>query len=323
MRAIGLMQGNKASYRKNIIALGLNPAWQKILLFPELIPGEINRAVSVSQSPAGKGINFARAAKAWGGNVVVCQFIGGVTGENIIRELKSRTIKEISVKTGAPTRTCTTCLCVKKGETTELIEPASRVSPSAVKALKKAVMENLPLCSGLSLCGTYPEGVGPDFYADIATAAREKGIPVLLDGFSGIIETLERGVQILKVNMTEFGRITGERDIYKGAKSFFRKYDVELVAVTAGHSNSYLFDRSGVSYEYFLPSIPKIINPIGAGDTVSAVLFCELLKGTPPHESFRLALGAGTASCLNLLPAEFEVGEARKIADRIKCVKSK
>ncbi|MFA6291591.1 MAG: PfkB family carbohydrate kinase [Victivallales bacterium] len=314
------MQGNKASYRKNIIVLGLNPAWQKILLFPELIPGEVNRASSILQSPAGKGINFAKAAKTWGENVTVCQFIGGLTGENIIRELQNSNIREISVKTDAPTRTCTTCLCQKKGETTELIEPSSRVSPSAVKALKKAVVDNLPLCSGLSLCGTYPEGVGPDFYADIAAAARKKGIPVLLDGFSGISETLESGVEILKVNMTEFGRITGERNIYKGAKSFFRNYDVNLVAVTAGHSNSYLFDRSG-GYEYALPSISGIINPIGAGDTVSAVFFCEFLKGTPPHEAFRLALGAGTASCLNILPAEFKVGEARTIADKIRCAK--
>ncbi len=320
MRAIGLMQGNKNSSRKNVIVLGLNPAWQKILLFPELIPGEINRAVSVSYAPAGKGINFAKAAKTWGGNVTVCQFIGGVTGENIRRELKNRKIRDISVKISAPTRVCTTCLCEKKGETTELIEPASQVSPSAVRALKKAVMENLSLYSGVALCGTYPKGVGPDFYADIAAAAREKGIPVLLDGFAGIRETLEQGVEILKVNSLEFSRITGEKNIYKAAKSFFRKYDVNMVAITAGRSNSYLFDRNG-GYEFFLPHTPRIINPIGAGDTVSAVLFCEYLKGTPPHEAFRLALGAGTASCLNLFPAEFKAGDARKIAPRIKCAK--
>ncbi|MFA6567710.1 MAG: PfkB family carbohydrate kinase [Victivallales bacterium] len=314
------MQGNKDSYRKNIIVLGLNPAWQKILLFPELIPGEINRAVSVSHSPAGKGINFAKAAKTWGGNITVCQFIGGITGENIIRELKNRKIKEISVRTTAPTRVCTTCLSEKKRETTELIEPASQVSPSAAKALKKAVMENLPFCAGVALCGTYPKGVNPDFYADIATAAREKGIPVLLDGFAGIRETLERGVEILKINSMEFGRITGGENIYKAAKSFFRKYDVNMIAITAGSSTSYLFDKSG-GYEFSLPRTPKIINPIGAGDTVSAVLFCELLKRTQPHEAFRLALGAGTASCLNLLPAEFKVVDARKIADKIKCVK--
>lgn len=313
------MQGNKNSCRKNIIVLGLNPAWQKILLFHELIPGEVNRAVSVSYSPAGKGINFAKAAKNWGGNVAVCHFVGGVTGENIIRELKVRKIKDISVKITPPTRTCTTCLCEKKRETTELIEPSFQVSQTAVKSLKKAVMENLPLCAGVSLCGTYPKGVNPDFYADIAANARKRGIPVLLDGVSGIRETLEQGLEILKVNRSEFGVITGEKNIYKAAKSFFRKYDVQTVAVTAGPSTSYLFDRN-VGYEFQLPDIPGIINPIGAGDTVSAVFFCEYLKGTPPHEAFRLALGAGTASCLNLLPAEYKVGDALKIAARIKCV---
>jgi len=321
MRAIGLIQVNKASFRrKGIIVLGLNPAWQKILTFPELITGGINRALSVSYSPAGKGINFAKAAKTWGTEVTVCQFLGGVTGENIIRELKARKIRDISVKVTAPTRTCTTCLSENKGEATELIEPASQVSPSAAKALKRAVMENLPFCTGVSMCGTYPKGVGPDFYADIAAATRKNGIPVLLDGFAGIRETLEQGVEILKVNRMEFTGITGEKNIYKAAKSFFRKYDVNSVAITSGHSTSYLFDRNG-SYEFSLPHTDGIINPIGAGDAVSAVFFCELLKGNPPHESFRLALGAGTASCLNLFPAEFKVGEAREIADKVKCVK--
>ncbi len=320
MRAIGLTQENKNSARKNIIVFGLNPAWQKILLFPELIPGEINRALSVSYSPAGKGVNFAKAATSWGGNVTVCQFIGGVTGENIIHELKIRKIKDISVKVTVPTRVCTTCLCKKNRETTELIEPASKISQSDVRALKKAAIENIPVCKGVALCGTYPEGVGPNFYADIATVARKSGIPVLLDGFTGIFETLKRGVDILKVNRAEFCSITGEKNIYKAAKSFFRKYDAKMVAITAGSSKSYFFDRNS-SYEFSMPLTPGIINPIGAGDTVSGVLFCELLKGTPPHESFRLALGAGTASCLNLLPAEFDVKEARKIADKIKCVK--
>ncbi len=311
---------HKPSSQKDIIVLGLNPAWQKILLFPEFIPGEINRAVSVSYSPAGKGINFAKAAKTWGVNVTVCQFIGGDTGENILRKLKDRKIKNISVVMAAATRVCTTCVCGKTGKSTELIEPSSNVSQSDARTLKKAVMEKLPFCAGVSLCGTYPKGVGPDFYADIAAAARKKGIPVLLDGFTGIRETLERGVEILKVNRMEFANITGEKNIYKAAKSFFEKYDVNIVAITAGHSNSYLFDRNG-GYEFSLPLTPKIINPIGAGDTVSAVFFCEYLKGTPPHEAFRLALGAGTASCLNLLPAEFNAVEARKIADKIKCVK--
>jgi fructose-1-phosphate kinase PfkB-like protein len=322
MKAIGLMQENKASYRKNIIVLGLNPAWQKILLFPELITGEINRASSVSYSPAGKGINFAKAAKAWGWrDITVGQFIGGVTGENIIRELKGRKIKDISVKITAPTRVCTTCICEKSGETTELIEPAGQVSSLAVKALKKALMDKLSCFSGISLCGTYPKGVGSDFYADITAAARKKGIPVMLDGFAGIRETLEQGFEILKVNMSEFGVITGEKNIYKSAKSFFRKYDVNMVAITAGRSNSYLFDKNGGAYEYSLPLISGIVNPIGAGDTVSAVLFCEILNGTQPHEAFRLALGAGTASCLSLFPAEFKIEQARKIADKIKCVK--
>ena len=121
--------------------------------------------------------------------------------------------------------------------------------------------------------------------------------------------------------MKNSAKLPVKKNIYKAAKAFFRKYDVNVLAVTAGPSTSYLFDRNG-GYEYSIPSIPGIINPIGAGDTVSAVFFCEFLKGTPLHEAFRLALGAGTASCLDLLPAEFKADKARKIAGKINCVSS-
>ena len=41
---------------------------------------------------------------------------------------------------------------------------------------------------------------------------------------------------------------------------------------------------------------------------------------SPLWRAAGFALGAGTASCLNLLPAEFKAGAARKIADKIKFV---
>ncbi|MFZ2657514.1 MAG: PfkB family carbohydrate kinase [Victivallales bacterium] len=316
------MRQDEVHRKRELIAVGLNPAWQKTLCFPEFIPGGVNRASSVSLFPAGKGINFARAASIWGAKAIVCQFLGGCTGKLVKDGLRNERISHISVELKSPVRTCTTCICVKTGEVTELIEPSAEVPSNSVRALKKKILEKIPSCAGIALCGTYPGGVGADFYADIASAGRKHGKLVMLDGFKGIEGTLERGISVLKVNRSEFCTLTGETDIFDAARTFFSRYDVRFTAITAGPSKAYVFERDGVC-EYKIPCCGKILNPIGAGDTVSAVLLAELARGAMPADAFRLALGAGTASCFNLKSADFSTAQARKFSDRIRIVKKR
>ncbi|OGV57705.1 MAG: hypothetical protein A2X45_19375 [Lentisphaerae bacterium GWF2_50_93] len=320
MKANGLMLQDEVHQKRELIAVGLNPAWQKTLSFPEFIPGEVNRASSVSLFPAGKGINFARAASIWGAKTTVCQFLGGHTGEFIKEGLREERIRHVSVELNSPVRTCSTCICMKTGKVTELIEPSAPVPSRYVRSLKKKILEKIPSSAGIALCGTYPEGVGAGFYADIASAGKEKGKIVMLDGFKGIGETLEKGVSVLKVNKSEFSSLTGKRDIFEAAKAFFRRYDVRFAAITDGPSKAYLFDMYGVC-EYKIPACGKVLNPIGAGDTVSAVLLTELVRGTSPAEAFRKALGAGTASCFNIKSADFSIARAGKFAQKIRILK--
>ncbi len=299
-----------------IIAVGLNPAWQKTLFFPQFIPGEVNRAVNVSLFPAGKGINFARAAKIWGAEVLVSQFLGGETGSLIKEGLKQEKIKHLTVDVASQTRTCTTCLCGKSNQMTELIEPSAKIPSRLANALKSKTIGKISLFSGVALCGTYPAGVDANFYADIAKAAKKMAMPVMLDCVSGIEKTLDAGINVLKVNKSEFSVLSGKKDILKGAESFFSKYDIQTIAITAGPDKAYLFQKKDF-FEYKLPDSGKIVNPIGAGDTVSGVFFSELLSGTIPHEAFRRGLGAGTASCLRLKSADFSPIKARDIARKI------
>ena len=134
-----------------IIAVGLNPAWQKTLFFPQFIPGEVNRAVNVSLFPAGKGINFARAAKIWGAEVLVSQFLGGETGSLIKEGLKQEKIKHLTVDVASQTRTCTTCLCGKSNQMTELIEPSAKIPSRLANALKSKTIGKISLFSGVAL----------------------------------------------------------------------------------------------------------------------------------------------------------------------------
>ena len=70
---------------KKIAVMGANAARQKTLIFDRLCPGEVNRAVSMSEIPSGKGINFCRAARNWNrAEAVVIQFAGGDNGKYLV-----------------------------------------------------------------------------------------------------------------------------------------------------------------------------------------------------------------------------------------------
>jgi hypothetical protein len=58
-----------------------------------------------------------------------------------------------------------------------------------------------------------------------------------------------------------------------------------------------------------------IINPIGAGDTVTAVLLSARVHGVPMPEAFATALAAGTASCMRLQGASFDIAVTRRLLE--------
>lgn len=58
-------------------------------------------------------------------------------------------------------------------------------------------------------------------------------------------------------------------------------------------------------------SLSELANPIGAGDTVSAVLCSHVMAGEPLHLAFAQALAAASASCKTFVGAEWEAAEQR------------
>ena len=96
---------------KKIVVMGANAARQKTLFFKSFRPGEVNRAVRMTEVASGKGINFCRAAKFWGrATAEVVQFAGGDNGKFLIDALIKEGITAHSVQCKAPLRICSTCI---------------------------------------------------------------------------------------------------------------------------------------------------------------------------------------------------------------------
>jgi fructose-1-phosphate kinase PfkB-like protein len=306
----------------DVLAVGPNSVLQKSLRFAELKTGGINRAQSLTVGPGGKGYHFALAANiARPGSAAVAHFIGGENGRQICEHIHELQLPQLQTSIAGESRCCTTLLDEASGDMTELIEPSPDISPDEATDFCVQISILMPRLRGLALCGTTPPGCGERFYAELAESANADSL-VLLDGYKGVEDILATGrVDILKINLHELAELSGESELDAGAQWVFANFAIRYLALTDGPDRAHLFADSA-HWCFELPPLEAVVNPIGAGDTVGAVLLQSLLAGDLAHEAFRLGLAAASASCRSIHGARFTMVDARAMATEIRCEKS-
>jgi tagatose 6-phosphate kinase len=306
----------------DVLAVGPNSVLQKSLRFAQLKTGGINRAQSLTVSPGGKGYHFALAANiARPGSAAVAHFIGGENGRQILTCLDKMGLHQLQTPIAGESRTCITLLDDGSGDMTELIEPSPAISPDEAADLSLQISVLMPRLRGLALCGTTPPGCGERFYAELAESANSDAL-VLLDGYKNVDDILATGrVNVLKINLHELAELSGTSDLAAGAKWVFANVALRYLALTDGADQAHLFADSA-HWRFDLPTVDDVVNPIGAGDTVGAVLLQGLLAGDAAPDAFRLGLAAASVSCRSIHGARFRMDDARTMAAKIRCEKT-
>ena len=135
--------------KQSLLVMGANPAWQSTLFFAGLEKNRVNRASLLTNYPAGKGVNFCRAARCFGeADPLLLQFAGGSTGARLCAALDREGIRHETVETEAETRCCITCLDSADHTMTELIEPSHPVTPGeAAQFLARLSAMSLATCN--------------------------------------------------------------------------------------------------------------------------------------------------------------------------------
>ena len=305
--------------KKKIIAVGANPAWQKVLQFAQMRYNAVNRADRMWAFASGKGINFVRAANCWGTAASeVVQFAGGDNGKLLLDDLAKENLACKTFNVAVPTRCCTTLLSLADGAMTEIIEPSSvpeaEVENAALEYIKRAAEH----ADGAALCGQLPSGMSIDFYVKTVQIFAQQNKPVLIDSFkniAGVLKVCQNG--ILKINAEELCALSGITDTVEGIKMLLQSYPIACAAITAGAGKAFLGSESGI-YEYNVPQIKEVVNPVGSGDTVSAVFFSEYLAGTAPEQAFACGIAAASANCTSMKCGEFDRLLAEKLLKDIR-----
>lgn len=310
--------------KPEILVFGANPAWQKTLYFSAFTPGAVNRAAKLDAYAAGKGVNFCRAVHCHNQcTPQLFQFAGGGNKQKLEANLRAEKIVFHTIETRAETRCCITCLDHATGSMTELIEPSQPPSDSEIAAMLTAFETALPGAAGVAITGSLPDGTKPTLYCEIAGRVRRRGIPLLIDAVTGIepaLETIEEF--ILKINRQELLQLTGETEMRSALNRAQNRWPRGMFAVTDGASCAWLATPESLT-RYQLSELKHIISPLGAGDSCSAVLLSELLRGHSPIEAFQTALAAAEANCLTPKAGEFSPAERERLHRQIQTQKLK
>ncbi len=297
---------------KEIIIIGLNPAWQRGLIFKTFKPGGVNRCEKVIEYASGKGINSAISIKKWRGVPILFQFTGGEFGKTLKRDLDEASIQHKSVEVHDSTRMCQTLFI--NTHSTELIDPSPAITPAeALKLCDKAErfkdQDNYWIFSG-----TFPSGFTEKHVKKLINGISPAMI--ILDGIMGVTPILKHGIYILKINRQELFTLTGRKSVNKAWSELRKLYSIEKLIVTDG-SNPVTLCSHHKTERYKVPDCENLINPIGSGDAFTGTLAAMLQKGMSLEKIIPLAIGAGVAKCEKLRSVDLSISRAKYYSRKV------
>jgi tagatose 6-phosphate kinase len=282
-----------------ILVVGLSPAWQRTLVFDEIIRGKVNRAKHVSEVASGKGVNVARVAAIFGAEVRLLTVAGGVRGRLLKAQLQQQRFGTRIMSVEAETRICQTLL--GSGTATELVEEAGALHPGEVQEVLRAFALEVRKAKLVVLTGTVPKGCGDGFYAGLVDESRRRGVRVLIDAQKAqLLHALDRRPFLVKINRDELMAVTHVR----GAQWAVITDGAKAVHVTDGTSKRPLIVQ---------PPRVKAKNPIGSGDAMLAGIAVGLTQGKTVLEAVQLGVACGAANAMTIEPGFVRLADVKRL----------
>ena len=314
-----------------ILAAGLTPAWQQILVFDRITRGEVNRAAEACACASGKVINVGLALTTLGAHAKTLSILGGRAGTLIEEELQSHGVAARWIHDPATTRTCTTIIERPTGEITELVENAAAIKAQSCDAFITALQDEAKSSDWIVLSGSLPPiegrasnrslyremfeaiGHGPD-------ASSRPASQVILDARGPeMVECLSCRPFLVKPNREELAATVGrelstEAELIEAMREINAR-GAQWVLVTHGGSEVWL--SSLTELWRFTPPRIEVVNAIGCGDCLTAGLVAALDQGKALPDAVCYGIASAGDNATQLLPSRLNTERVRALADRV------
>jgi 1-phosphofructokinase family hexose kinase len=256
-----------------ILTVTLNPAIDLTVTVTGLELGHSHRVGPSQRRAGGKGVNVARVLTREGIRAAVIAPVGGDSGAEFARDLERASIPAELVASDSPTRLSTAVHESDTGRATLFNEHGSPLSAGTRYALLAAIRNCAAGC--VVVAGSLPLGTPAALVGDIVAAARERGVPTVVDvSGEALLTAASAGATVAKANLSEISAATGLPDPRQAARQLLRA-GARWVVVTSGSSG--LLATDGDILHQAAPPVTLAGNPTGAGDAATAAIAASIL----------------------------------------------
>ncbi len=293
-----------------IYTVTLNPALDyDMYLDSDLKIGELNLTRAAGLRSGGKGINVSKMMKTLGIQNTALGFSAGFAGEFILNDLRNDGVTVDFIEVEGNTRINVIAFDNESKKETEIAGLSPVISRENLNKLTDRV-SNLSVGDILVLSGSIPSSISDTIYKEMAENAGE-GVKVVLDTRGNLIDRNLNRNFLIKPNIKELRQMFGEKlekeeEILRKSEYFFKK-GIENVIISRGGEGALLVNKDGM-WEASVPK-GKLVNSIGAGDSLIGGFLSGLERGYTIQDSFRLGIAAGSATAYSPFLGEKELVE--------------
>jgi len=306
-----------------VIIAGPNLTIDRTSRLAELRPGEVLRLADVAVTPGGKGLNVARAALILGAPASLAGFIPGYTGRAAAAMIAEEGVTLQGVP--APGEIRSTAIVLEPGgRATVLNEPGPVLPGDAWVALEAVIDDALADHVVLVCSGSLPPGAPEDGYAKLVARARDAGRRSVVDAAgAALAASLQAYPDVVVPNLGEaegvlHGRTEEAVDAAPDARPRAERAALELVrrgaeaaVVTAAAAGAAIaWDHQPVWID--APRV-EVVNPIGAGDVLTAALAAALERGASLIDAAREGVAAASAAVEHPVAGRFDLTRMRAL----------
>ncbi len=309
-----------------IVTVTLNAALDRTLTVPNFQRGQRHRASGGLTIAGGKGINIARALKRLEVPVIATGLAGGRTGTRIVEELTAEAILNDFVRIGDESRTSTAVVDPTAPTYTEINEWGPHVEPEELEILREKLHYLASTAKVVVFSSSLPRGVDDDFYADAIRDLNRRGVSTVLDS-EGEPLRLGTGAEpfLVSPNQREAESLVGQE--FHDDQDFILALDAVselgarnvLITQEAGCFALLREDREVKRLRAVAPSVDPV-STVGSGDVLLAGFLAARHAEKPIEDALRAAVGAGTASTLEVGAGRFDLREAQRLAGAVEVV---
>ena len=300
-----------------IYTVTLNPSLDYIAECKDFTLGATNRTSSEIIYPGGKGINVSIVLSNLGDRTTALGFLAGFTGEHIDSLIKDMGISSRMIRLNEGMSRIN--LKLKSKEETELNGMGPNISIIDIARLYQK-LESITEDDILVLAGSIPPSVSEGLYSDIMERLKETKIKIVVDATKDLLmNVLDKKPFLIKPNIHELGELFNVKlDSADEALPYalkLKEMGAVNVIISMGKDGAMMVDEYGNSYTMNSPE-GKLVNSVGAGDSLVAGFLHKYLETGNYEEAFRYGVCTGSASAFSSALATKE--EVEKLYREIK-----